>query len=44
MMVLQTIPLDRLGTAPRFVIPKFYAHFYAHRALLAPIYPNFLFS
>jgi len=27
-----------LGTAPLFVMPIFYAHFYAQRTPLAPIY------
>ena len=37
-MVLQTIALGHLATAPLFVMPKFYAQSYAQRALLSPIY------
>jgi hypothetical protein len=42
-MVLQTIPLGHLGTAPLFVaksMPKIYARFYAQCALLLPFYPE----
>jgi hypothetical protein len=40
MMVLQTIPLGHLGTAPHDAnsMPTFYTHFYAQRTLLSPIY------
>ena len=36
-MVLQTIPLGHLGTAPLFM-PKIYAQSYAQRTLFLPIY------
>ena len=43
MMVLQTIPLGHLGTAPLLLcksVPAFYAQNYAQRARLLPIYPE----
>jgi hypothetical protein len=40
-VVLQTTALGHLATAPLFVMPKFYAQFYAQRAFLTPIYPYF---
>ena len=44
MMVLQTIPLGHLGTAPLFAMSKIYAQNCAQRAQFSPIYTQSHFS